>query len=98
MRGGEGCPIPPPVFEASDCFHEDLRFGWSISERFICPGNRFLDGFLGFVWGPAHGVSDLGGIQELGNFVAFEDAKQHSVSGAGNEIANVAVSGERRHG
>jgi hypothetical protein len=86
------------ILAANACCHEDLRNLWLIWKWFTCRGKRFSNRFFRFAVGPARGVGDLRRVKEFGGLVAVERTAKHSVSRAGNEIPDVAASGERRHG
>jgi hypothetical protein len=43
-------------------------------------------------------VGDLGGVEELGGRIIREYVDDHGVSDAGDEIADVFLTGKRRHG
>ena len=43
------------------------------------------------------GERNLGGVEELGAVLSFDCSDQHAVGDAGDEIADVILSGERRH-
>jgi hypothetical protein len=43
-------------------------------------------------------VGDLGGVEELGALIVRDNSDEHSVSYAGDEIADVFIPGKQRHG
>lgn len=52
----------------------------------------------GFGFAGQGGEGDLGGVKELGSHFVLEGSQEYAVAGAGDEVADVVIAGERRHG